>query len=146
MSRFIRFALSLGFVPALGSALSAAAVAQGLPARARSSAPAESAAVVVPVEPGSPRATVQAFLDAAHGNDLERAAIELCPDVGRVRNALSELNGALLARMSGSGATCFGLFAERGAAERAGQELARRRPAWWIAAADLLTADAEPAL
>lgn len=83
---------------------------------------------------------------AATRNDLLAPALTLAPVVGELLAELERLPGLLIARLSGSGATCFGLFAERGAAERAGQELARRRPAWWIAAADLLTADAEPAL
>ncbi len=44
------------------------------------------------------------------GNDLEAAAITLCPDVAAVLAAIAAQPGCLLARMSGSGATCFGLF------------------------------------
>ncbi|UFN51439.1 4-(cytidine 5'-diphospho)-2-C-methyl-D-erythritol kinase [Roseomonas sp. OT10] len=61
-------------------------------------------------------------------NDLEAAAISLCPEVGQVLAALAALPGCLLARMSGSGATCFGLFASPAEAEAA----AMRLPAgWW---------------
>jgi 4-diphosphocytidyl-2-C-methyl-D-erythritol kinase len=64
-------------------------------------------------------------------NDLEPAALTICPPVGEVLAALRALPGCLLARMSGSGATCFGLFADSGAAERAGGAL----PApWWRSA------------
>ncbi|MFT8244113.1 4-(cytidine 5'-diphospho)-2-C-methyl-D-erythritol kinase [Roseomonas sp. BN140053] len=62
------------------------------------------------------------------GNDLEAAAIALCPPVLAVLAALTALPGCLLARMSGSGATCFALFATPAAAERAA---ARLPPGWW---------------
>jgi 4-diphosphocytidyl-2-C-methyl-D-erythritol kinase len=64
----------------------------------------------------------------ALGNDLEPPAIALCPPIADVLSALSALPGALIARMSGSGATCFAVFADAGAAERAAAGL----PAgWW---------------
>ena len=50
------------------------------------------------------------------------------------------LPGALIARMSGSGATCFALFADRAAALAAGQALARAEPGWWSAAGALTAA------
>ncbi|WP_135467588.1 4-(cytidine 5'-diphospho)-2-C-methyl-D-erythritol kinase [Crenalkalicoccus roseus] len=68
---------------------------------------------------------------AALGNDLEAPARALCPAVGEVLAALRALPGCLLARMSGSGATCFALFADAAAAERAAAELPG---AWWRAA------------
>lgn len=64
-------------------------------------------------------------------NDLETAAIALCPPVAAVLEALSAAPGCLLARMSGSGATCFGLFADAAAAGRAAATLPA---AWWRAA------------
>ncbi len=51
-------------------------------------------------------------------NDLEPAAVSLQPVIADALAALAEAPGCLLARMSGSGATCFGLFADVGAAER----------------------------
>ena len=66
---------------------------------------------------------------ATLGNDLEPAAQALCPAVGEVLAALRGVPGCLLARMSGSGTTCYGLFADRAAAARAATEL--RRPGWW---------------
>ena len=79
--------------------------------------------------PGAwPDAAAMARDLAACGNDLEAAAIDLCPAVAEVLAALRGLPGCLLARMSGSGATCFALFADAGAAEAA----ATRLPAaWW---------------
>ncbi|WP_376099935.1 4-(cytidine 5'-diphospho)-2-C-methyl-D-erythritol kinase [Roseomonas sp. CCTCC AB2023176] len=62
------------------------------------------------------------------GNDLEPAAVRLCPPVGEVLSALARLPGALLARMSGSGATCFSLFGSAAAAERAMTALPST---WW---------------
>jgi len=67
-------------------------------------------------------------------NDLEAPAISLQPVIA---NVLSELRAALgceLARMSGSGATCFGLFASGRAAKVAAQALRSNHPDWWIRA------------
>lgn len=62
------------------------------------------------------------------GNDLQAAAISLCPEVAEVLAAISTQSACLLARMSGSGATCFGLFPSPAEAEAAAAAL----PAgWW---------------
>jgi 4-diphosphocytidyl-2-C-methyl-D-erythritol kinase len=62
------------------------------------------------------------------GNDLEEAAISLCPAIAEVIAAIAAQPGCLLARMSGSGATCFGVFPDETAAEAAAGAL----PAdWW---------------
>jgi 4-diphosphocytidyl-2-C-methyl-D-erythritol kinase len=66
-------------------------------------------------------------------NDLTEAAIGLVPAVGDVLARLAECDGALLARMSGSGATCFALFAEDEAARQAAARLGQARPDWWVA-------------
>lgn len=66
-------------------------------------------------------------------NDLEPAACALLPEIATVLDELRGLSGCLLARMSGSGATCFGLFSDRGEAEAAAATLRKRRPNWWIA-------------
>ena len=66
---------------------------------------------------------------ASLGNDLEDPAIALCPVIAEVLAAIASVPGCRLARMSGSGATCFGLFDEPSAAERAARDLAR--PDWW---------------
>jgi len=68
-------------------------------------------------------------------NDLEEPARALAPAVGEVLARLRETEGCLLARMSGSGATCFGLYADAAAAGRAAEELARAFPDWWVRAA-----------
>ena len=70
-------------------------------------------------------------------NDLEPSAAGLVREIGDVQDALFATNGCLLARMSGSGATCFGLYARQGEAERAMAEIAASNPGWWVAAARL---------
>jgi 4-diphosphocytidyl-2-C-methyl-D-erythritol kinase len=71
-------------------------------------------------------------------NDLEAAAGRLCPAVEVVRSALWELEGALIARMSGSGPTCFALFASAETAEAGARVLSAANPGWWVAAAPLV--------
>ena len=61
-------------------------------------------------------------------NDLEPPALALCPAIGEALAWLQSLDGCLLARMSGSGATCFGLFADEAAAAAATHSCP---PAWW---------------
>ncbi len=61
-------------------------------------------------------------------NDLEAPAVALCPSVADVLAAIAALPGCLLARMSGSGATCWGLFADPAKAERGAATLPA---AWW---------------
>lgn len=67
-------------------------------------------------------------------NDLEAPAIAACPAVADVLMALRGLPGCRIARMSGSGATCFALFADAAAAQAAGARLAADQPGWWIQA------------
>ncbi len=67
-------------------------------------------------------------------NDLEAPARFLAPGIDPVLAALRAQSGCLLARLSGSGATCFGLFAEARLAEHAARALSRAYPAWWVAA------------
>ncbi len=75
---------------------------------------------------------------ARRRNDLTEAAIGLVPEIGEVLTALARLPGALIARMSGSGATCFALFVDRAAAESACAALAAAQPRWWRAAGGLV--------
>lgn len=83
-----------------------------------------------------PLAPVPAFADAlalagylaTQRNDLEPPARAVAPVVGEVIAALKQASGCLLARMSGSGATCFGLFATEAPAEAAAAELRRSAP------------------
>jgi 4-diphosphocytidyl-2-C-methyl-D-erythritol kinase len=67
-------------------------------------------------------------------NDLEAPAIELEPAIAEVLSVLRGLPGCRLVRMSGSGATCFGLFESSAAARAAAQQLRAGYPAWWVRA------------
>jgi len=53
--------------------------------------------------------------------------------IGEVLARIAALPGALLARMSGSGATCFGIFADDVCCQRAADLLKQAQPDWWIA-------------
>lgn len=79
--------------------------------------------------PGWPDAAAMARALAALGNDLQPPAVALRPVIGEVLAALRATPGCLLARMSGSGATCFGVYAD--AATAATAAAAVRRPGWW---------------
>lgn len=70
-------------------------------------------------------------------NDLEEPARKLAPVIGEVIDALAALPGARVARMSGSGATCFALFEERAEADAAADDLADAHPDWWVTATTL---------
>ncbi len=64
-------------------------------------------------------------------NDLEKPAREIAPAIDEVLQAISH-SGALRTRMSGSGATCFGLFADDKSAEAAAAKIAEDHPDWWV--------------
>lgn len=88
------------------------------PFRANASAPATSAALIEAL--------------AATRNDLEAPARAVAPAIGEVLSALAALPGCRLARMSGSGATCFALFEDCRASAAAGKRLAHDQPDWWV--------------
>ncbi len=67
-----------------------------------------------------------------HGNDLTQSAIACVPVVADVLAALRALPGARLARMSGSGPTCFALFASSGETAAAAQRLKAGHKDWWV--------------
>ncbi len=96
-------------------------------------------------EPGPLRdaADVAAYL-AATRNDLEPAARALAPQIGEAAADLSA-QGALAARMTGSGATCFGIFADRRAARRAAERIQARHPGWFVLATRTLPSPEGPA-
>ena len=77
------------------------------------------------------RAALLEFL-LAQANDLERPAIALAPVIADVLAVLRNCVGCKVARMSGSGATCFALFASAAAAHRAARALRSKFPNWWI--------------
>lgn len=62
-------------------------------------------------------------------NDLEASARALVPEIGAVLEALA---GARIARLSGSGATCFGLYDSDGARDAAAARIAPEKPGWWL--------------
>jgi 4-diphosphocytidyl-2-C-methyl-D-erythritol kinase len=69
---------------------------------------------------------------AASSNDLEAPAMRIQPVIGDVISALNATNGAWLARMSGSGATCFAIFENTADARRAAQKIQLNHPQWWV--------------
>ena len=70
-------------------------------------------------------------------NDLEPAAVAMAPAIAKVLTALRKSSGCKLARMSGSGATCFGLFGSARGAAAAARAIAAAHPRWWVSASRL---------
>lgn len=94
-----------------------------------------------PLEPLPPRLDADgllAYLERQR-NDLTAPALELMPRIGMILDALASTPGCKLARLSGSGATCFGLYTEESAAQAAAKSLKAGHSGWWIAAAPMLT-------
>ena len=83
---------------------------------------------------------VIAFLKTV-GNDLEAPALAIAPAIGDALKALRGAGGVRLARMSGSGATCFGLFADQADAQTAAALIAHDHPQWWVTPTILAKAD-----
>lgn len=73
------------------------------------------------------------FLREQTRNDLQAAATEQCPLISDCLEALDQ-NGAMMSRMSGSGATCFGVFASASEASIAARKIAISEPNWWVVA------------
>jgi 4-diphosphocytidyl-2-C-methyl-D-erythritol kinase len=69
---------------------------------------------------------------ASEANDLEAPAIALAPAIAEVLTSLRAAAGCRLARMSGSGATCFALFSSAAESAAAGKKLRTQFPGWWI--------------
>jgi 4-diphosphocytidyl-2-C-methyl-D-erythritol kinase len=69
---------------------------------------------------------------SSSANDLEAPAARIQPVIGEVLAALNASNGAWLARMSGSGATCFAIYENTAEAQRAAQKLQLDHPGWWV--------------
>jgi 4-diphosphocytidyl-2-C-methyl-D-erythritol kinase len=115
-------------LPRLGLVLAnpGTAVATAAIFRARAGMPFSQEA---PESPGWPSLDALVAELAGESNDLEAAAVSLEPSIGAVLSALRSLPGCRLARMSGSGATCFALFADPEAAAAAAVGL--RPEAWW---------------
>lgn len=126
--------------------------------------PALPAAALVLINPGVPLSTAQVFaayrepfsaaarfdqspestvhlarLLAERGNDLTRAGCRLVPEIAAVLKALAARPDCLMSRMSGSGATVFGLFETPADAAAAARVLKEANPRWWITAARLMS-------
>jgi len=99
-------------------------------------APGEPYAKASSSSPFSEAANRDALLSwlASERNDLEKAAISIAPPIADVLSAIAGLEGCRLARMSGSGSACFGLFDSARAAMAAAKRLAAVRPSWWVRA------------
>lgn len=76
------------------------------------------------------------FLETT-GNDLQEPAMRLAPGLCDAMSALCEQDAVLLARMSGSGATCFGLCGSADAAREIALAIANGHPRWWVKAVRL---------
>jgi 4-diphosphocytidyl-2-C-methyl-D-erythritol kinase len=74
---------------------------------------------------------------SAVSNDLEAPAIRIEPVISDVLQALRSAGGARLARMSGSGATCFAIFEDAAEARAAAEKIRREHPGWWVNAGTL---------
>lgn len=97
-----------------------------------------------------PFSPVQAFAAPAGGsaefaaaldrrrNDLAAPAVTVAPAIAVVLDTIAATRGCLLARLSGSGATCFGLYGDAGAAELAAAAISAARSGWWVQATRLL--------
>ncbi len=90
----------------------------------------------LPAEGFQDVAALADFVQTA-GNDLTEPASRLCPAIPTLLKGLAGLDGALVSALSGSGATCFALFAEEAAAEAAAEEARDKGLAPWVMAAPL---------
>jgi 4-diphosphocytidyl-2-C-methyl-D-erythritol kinase len=71
-------------------------------------------------------------------NDLQDVAIKLMPEISVMLNILSADNNCLFAQMSGSGATCFGLFENQNDAIIASEKIKNNYPDWWVASGKIV--------
>ncbi|WP_404405870.1 4-(cytidine 5'-diphospho)-2-C-methyl-D-erythritol kinase [Pelagibacterium halotolerans] len=95
----------------------------------------------MPQLPGTmDRAAMLSLWLADTRNDLEAPAREIVPAIGGIIGAIAQTQGCALARMSGSGATCFGLYGSAAAAHQAAHDLREKLPGYWVAATPILAA------
>jgi 4-diphosphocytidyl-2-C-methyl-D-erythritol kinase len=88
----------------------------------------------LPEPPGAPTLSEAAAWLASCRNDLEGPVLAMAPEIGEVLRRLRETPGCLLARMSGSGSACFGLYADLPQAESAARHLGQANSGWWARA------------
>jgi 4-diphosphocytidyl-2-C-methyl-D-erythritol kinase len=108
----------------IGEILTAAALPDDLPRHCllvKPEASLATKAVYAALEQGGPAV-----------NQLQAAAVRLCPQVGQVLDMLSGQPGCVTARMSGSGSACFGLFASVAQMQEAAHCLREAQPQWWV--------------
>jgi 4-diphosphocytidyl-2-C-methyl-D-erythritol kinase len=96
----------------------------------------------LPVSALTSASALASWLSAHTRNDLVAPAVQVAPVLSQVHTALAATPDCLLARMSGSGGTHFGIFATEAAATAAEQAFRRAHPGWWTVAAPVLPADA----
>ena len=85
--------------------------------------------------------TKELFLEylISKGNDLEIPVLEKFPQIQNLLDAIKKTNGCSISRMSGSGATCFGIFLKKDDAYVASKELAKNFPNAWIRVGELFS-------
>ena len=93
--------------------------------------------------PTWPDARVLANWLKTQRNDLEAPAMAMAPVIGEVLAILATQPGALIARMSGSGATCFALFETSSAAQAAANVIGAAQPKWWAASGPVLSGNSD---
>jgi 4-diphosphocytidyl-2-C-methyl-D-erythritol kinase len=93
-----------------------------------------------PLETPGPFITKEGLLEflSKQRNDFEAPLQTLVPSTNDVLEAISSSRNNLIARVSGSGATCFGLYSDKVDAEAAAQKIQERHPDWWVSAASLV--------
>jgi 4-diphosphocytidyl-2-C-methyl-D-erythritol kinase len=111
-----------------GRTVSTAAVFDALASRENPPLPESPA---FPSAGAAPVSVIAGWL-AACRNDLEAPAIAIAPEIGDVLAALRATDGCLMARMSGSGSACFGLYTESAEADAAAAQVDAAKPEWWV--------------
>jgi 4-diphosphocytidyl-2-C-methyl-D-erythritol kinase len=96
-----------------------------------SSSPSAGAAGVIHTIPASGDNGFVNFLKTCR-NDLEKNAIELMPEIADILSILEKQNGCHISRMSGSGATCFGIFDSEINLQKAAEAIRIMQPDWWV--------------
>lgn len=125
--------------PSLGGPLHVVLVNPGLPLATASvfAARAGAFSAAAPLDRPCANAFDLALALRPRRNDLEPAARFLVPEIDDVLAALADRSGCLLARLSGSGPTCFGLFADARSADLAIRRLSMGETGWWVAGATI---------